>query len=425
MKGRLRGNMNCDDRDQHVYSKITTKFFDQYKYLFLLLIVPLANVFVAGCPAILHTNTMLLLLAVGAALFIWFLVTFTHRPQYDKKKTQALLEKYNKLAPDQIVIPPAKVFLHAQERPTAPAYAVKKSNDSMELTVTTYQAFAQQIKNMAKSLSTLQLKKQTSYQQLGETVSIMARNVPEYVVALHACSACSIVSSGIYFTCAPNQVEYILNHAESKVLFIQQDLLGKLDTIADQLKHLKHIVVIGAKQDALPKFNGIKVYTFEEFITLGSGLDDSIVTRMIDEINADHVSTLIYTSGTTGPPKAAMLSYRNLSACSSRVITSIDHAITAKSILISYLPYAHVAEQVISYLCSCIVGCQVVFCEDARQVLDFLTLTRPHFFFGVPRVWEKVNQCYYLQFRCTLVSLPNCQKVVPRQYCSKQAKQLQ
>jgi long-subunit acyl-CoA synthetase (AMP-forming) len=114
------------------------------------------------------------------------------------------------------------------------------------------------------------------------------------------------------------------------------------------------------------------------------------------------VSTLIYTSGTTGPPKAVMLTQRNLAFVAEKIQELVP--IRAEDRLISYLPLSHIAEQVVSHLLSIATGAAVYFVESLEKMPETLREVRPHFFLGVPRVWEKIQAG--IQARAAQASLP-------------------
>jgi len=111
-------------------------------------------------------------------------------------------------------------------------------------------------------------------------------------------------------------------------------------------------------------------------------------------VKAGNCASLIYTSGTTGPPKAVMISHDNITWTSKNII---DHYMDLNHLdrAISYLPLSHIAAQLIDiHAIMGIGGCSYFAQQDALK--GSLTLTmrdvKPTFFFGVPRVWEKIHE---------------------------------
>ncbi|HEY6779611.1 MAG TPA: AMP-dependent synthetase/ligase, partial [Thermoleophilaceae bacterium] len=106
-------------------------------------------------------------------------------------------------------------------------------------------------------------------------------------------------------------------------------------------------------------------------------------------VEADDVLTLIYTSGTTGPPKGVQITHANI--C--ETVRSYDQIIQfeAGGRVVSYLPMAHVAERNVSHYLGMLLGFSVTCCPDPRTVAQYLPEVHPTWFFGVPRIYEKVK----------------------------------
>ncbi|HET8872035.1 MAG TPA: AMP-dependent synthetase/ligase, partial [Aquabacterium sp.] len=99
--------------------------------------------------------------------------------------------------------------------------------------------------------------------------------------------------------------------------------------------------------------------------------------------------TYIYTSGTTGPSKAVELTHANLAWSAQSLCGALGAS--ADQRVISYLPLAHVAEQMISVHSPAMLGFPVYFARSLEELSEHLKEVRPTIFFGVPRVWEKMH----------------------------------
>lgn len=173
--------------------------------------------------------------------------------------------------------------------------------------------------------------------------------------------------------------------------------LEKYVANAASLPKLKAIVVWGEPIDTklstkIP--NRVQVLSWEEFLAIGSNQTNSAVDARWALIRPGNCASLIYTSGTTGPPKAVMISHDNLT-WTSRNIIEHNMVLNHEDRIISYLPLSHIAAQLIDIHCMMNLGGSVYFAQpDALKGSLTVTLkeVRPTFFFGVPRVWEKIQE---------------------------------
>ena len=218
----------------------------------------------------------------------------------------------------------------------------------------------------------------------GQFGLIMARNVPEHVIAdlgiVHAGGA----AISVYNTLAPEQIEYVANHSEATVAFVEDEsFLQKFLAIRSSTPHLQHIVQV--RGDA-PE----GVMTWESLLAKGRELyatDPKSFEHTWRAVGPEDTVSLIYTSGTTGPPKGVVYSHNNILW----TLESVQRfwAIEPET-LVSYLPLAHVAERFTSQWRGIHLGHEVWLCPDPNLLLPFLLEARPTMFVGVPRVWEKL-----------------------------------
>ncbi len=218
----------------------------------------------------------------------------------------------------------------------------------------------------------------------GGGVVILAGNRPEWFVASLATACVGARAAGIYTNSTPEQCRYIAEHAEAVVAVVDNAAaLAKLRGPAGRPAVLRVVVLLDGTSDE--PFT----LSWTDFMARGDAAHESEVARRSAALSASTVSTLIYTSGTTGTPKAVMLTQRNLAFIAEKVQELVP--IGAPDRLISYLPLSHIAEQVVSHLLSIATGASVYFAESLEKLPENLREVRPHFFLGVPRVWEKIQ----------------------------------
>jgi len=270
---------------------------------------------------------------------------------------------------------PHRLLRQAADRPSTIAYQHKASGRWQP---TTWRTFGEQVRTAARALISLGFPR-------GGKVAILGFNRPEWVILDHAAMMAGGAAAGIYTTCSPEEVQYIVHHSEALVVLVEDAAqLAKVKAKRDELPLLKKIVMMRG-----PTATGGDVLTWDDFMARGESVADAKLDERIDAIEQADLATLIYTSGTTGPPKGVMLSHRNL-AWTSRTLISIGGARDG-DVSLSYLPLSHIAEQMATIHMPATAGSTVYFAESLEKIPDNIKESRPTVFFGVPRIWEKFH----------------------------------
>ncbi|MEE3852524.1 AMP-dependent synthetase/ligase [Gordonia sp. LSe1-13] len=211
----------------------------------------------------------------------------------------------------------------------------------------------------------------------GDTVGIMLTNRPEFHLVDTAALHLGAIPFSIYNTSAPDQIEYLFGNAENTVVVTEQVFLPAIQ--AANTNVTTTIVVDGSPGDAM------SLADLEQYAA-PDGFDFEAAWKAVQP---DDLATLIYTSGTTGPPKGVEITHRNiiaeLAALEKHVEAGFDDRV------ISYLPAAHIADRVSSHAANMVRGIQITTVPDPREIAAALPEVRPTFFFGVPRVWQKIR----------------------------------
>eukprot|EP00735_Rhodelphis_limneticus_P011370 TRINITY_DN445_c0_g1::TRINITY_DN445_c0_g1_i1::g.2542::m.2542 TRINITY_DN445_c0_g1::TRINITY_DN445_c0_g1_i1::g.2542 ORF type:complete len:714 (+),score=175.16,sp/Q7ZYC4/ACBG2_XENLA/44.44/0.0,AMP-binding/PF00501.23/2.5e-87 TRINITY_DN445_c0_g1_i1:45-2144(+) len=237
-----------------------------------------------------------------------------------------------------------------------------------------------------------------------DCVNIIGFNSPEWVIANLGAIAAGGMAAGIYTTNGPDACKFISEHSEAKVVVVEDEIqLEKFLKIRSQLPRLKTIVQWGGKVPASANVPGqAPVLSWTEFMALADEVPQSKVEARIAAQKPNQCCTLIYTSGTTGNPKAVMLSHDNITWITTSVLSFAPDWFGRKDEhIVSYLPLSHVAAQLLDIYAPLIITafrpghCTLHFARpDALKGSLGVTLkqVRPTFFFGVPRVWEKIQE---------------------------------
>jgi long-subunit acyl-CoA synthetase (AMP-forming) len=233
--------------------------------------------------------------------------------------------------------------------------------------------YAERVRALAAGLAALGVGR-------GDTVGIMLTNRPEFHIADTASIHLGSTPFSVYNTSAAEQVEYLVADAGSRVVFTEQAFLETLLAVRDAVDTLEHVVVVDGEASG-------GAITLAELEAMGEpGFDFDAAWRAVEP---EDLVTLIYTSGTTGPPKGVKLTHANVMAA----FNSFDELLRldSDSRLLSWLPMAHIAERNATHYAPIAFGAGTTCCPDPRQVVAYLTEVRPHWFFAVPRVWEKLK----------------------------------
>lgn len=218
----------------------------------------------------------------------------------------------------------------------------------------------------------------------GSGVGILSFNRPEWFLSYLGTIAAGALPVGIYTTNPAEECAYILRHAGAGVVVVEnREQLEKLLSIRHRLPALRNIVLIEG-ETAAPDVLG-----WEELLDLAGQVDEKEVEARVERLRANGPATLIYTSGTTGPPKAVTLTHTNIVWTAEQVRKT--YAIVPGEAVLSYLPLSHIAEQVVSLHVPMAAGASTWFAESLERLAMNLREVRPHLFFAVPRVWEKMQ----------------------------------
>jgi len=220
-------------------------------------------------------------------------------------------------------------------------------------------------------------------------VAVWSGNRPEWHIADVAILAGRMRPVPLYLTVSAEQAGYILGHSGARVAVVEAcEQLDRLLRERDRLPSLQRVVVIegldGSSDDGFVIPWALAMQRGEAAL----GLCAAEVDRRARAVGLDDVATLVYTSGTTGPPKAVVLTHRNITSA----ISSLSQiaAAEADDRILSYLPLAHIAERMASEFRQYVFGNATWFSSGPQNLASELGEVRPTMFFGVPRVWEKM-----------------------------------
>jgi long-chain acyl-CoA synthetase len=226
----------------------------------------------------------------------------------------------------------------------------------------------------------------------GEVASVLANTCREWVWCDLAVQSAGGVCNGIYPTDAASQVEYLCSDSRSVYLFVEDDeQLDKYLEVADRLPRVRRVIVYD--MEGLQSFSDPRVISLDRLREIGREYLQGR-PKVLQERSAardpGEVAILVYTSGTTGRPKGAMISQNNIVAVLGALSATLFEGVPRGGERIAFLPLCHIAERLIGAFIPLERGSVVNYVENPETVFENLREVRPHLFFAVPRVWEKV-----------------------------------
>ena len=205
----------------------------------------------------------------------------------------------------------------------------------------------------------------------GDKVAILSQNMPNWTLAFFAATAFGRVAVPILPDSSENEVNNILAHSESKVLFISQRLLYKLS------------------QESLDRLTLVVDIETLDFIKCRK--EDFQCNGFVKDPQPEDLATIIYTSGTTGKAKGVMLSHRNI--CHNLVASFKAQPCFKNDRFLSILPMAHAYEMCVSSFYSMYVGACCYYLPKPPTpsiLIPAMQKVKPTIMLSVPLIIEKV-----------------------------------
>ena len=243
--------------------------------------------------------------------------------------------------------------------------------------------FARRVEQTSRSLITLGVGVQ-------DNVAVFSQNKPESLFVEYGAFAIRSVLIPFYATSSGAQVQYMVNDANIRVVFVgEQQQYDAVWSVMSLCLCLEHIVIFDRSVQR-NEADHISIY-FDEFLRLGQAEPTSLAQMHVrnSEAKEEDVANIHYTSGTTGQPKGVLLLHSQYIAAiagHTKVLT-----ITPNDVTINFLPFSHIFEGAWTKLC---LSCGVKMAINLRplDIQQSMREVHPTCMCAVPRFWEKVYQ---------------------------------
>jgi len=229
----------------------------------------------------------------------------------------------------------------------------------------TYAELGQKMNEVYSMLLSLGLKK-------GDKVALLSHNMPNWVIAYFAVVSNGLIIVPILPDFTREEIENVMIHSESKVLFVSERLLSRVEGLVLPLLEAQILL---------------------DDLTLKTGnpyISEDIKQPKIT-VKEDDLAAIIYTSGTTGRSKGVMLSHKSLTFVAMQSYTF--QPINQLDVFLSLLPLSHTYENTIGMLYPILYGSSIYYLEKPptpAALLPALTKIRPTMMLSVPLIMEKI-----------------------------------
>ena len=241
----------------------------------------------------------------------------------------------------------------------------------------TYKDMAARARKVARVLDAMQL-------EAGDRAATLAWNGYRHLELYYGVSGSERVLHTLNPRLHPDQVVWIVNHAEDKVVFFDTSFLPIIQAVHTRCPQVTNWVAL-CDADKLPANSGVP--GLQSYEALLAAQSDGYAWPVFDENTA---SSMCYTSGTTGNPKAALYSHRSSVLHAYAASLPDVMCLSARDAVLPVVPMFHVNAWGVPYS-ALLVGCKLVFpggAMDGKSIYELIEAEKVTFAAGVPTVWQ-------------------------------------
>lgn len=273
------------------------------------------------------------------------------------------------------------VLIHEQAKKYGSRSALTfRQFGSLKWNSVSWKQFSHRVLQVSNAMLNLGLKPQ-------EKVAVFAQNCVQYLYTDFGAYGIRVVSIPFYATSSEQQLQYMINDAQVRVLFVgEQEQYDKAHRVFPLCPSLERIIVFDPSV-RISSHDPNALY-FEDFIDLGKDLPrQPEVEKLWKQASDDDLCNILYTSGTTGDSKGVMLTYGQYAAA--MVANGLCVPVDEKDRVINFLPFTHIFERGWTYL-AITKGAQLIINTYPKEIQQSMRETHPTSMSSVPRFWEKV-----------------------------------
>ncbi len=273
------------------------------------------------------------------------------------------------------------VLIHEQAKKYGSRDALTfRSFGSLKWKTVSWKQFSLRVKQVSNALVDFGLKPQ-------EKIGVFAQNCIQYLYTDFGAYGIRAVSIPFYATSSEQQIQYMINNAQIRFLFVgEQDQYNKAHRIFSLCPTLERIIIFDHSV-RVSSYDPNAIY-FEDFIRIGENLlHQTEVEKRWADANDEDICNILYTSGTTGVSKGVVLTYGQYDAAMEANGRCVP--IGEEDRVVSFLPITHIFERGWMYLCLT-AGAHIIINTYPKEIQQTMREVKPTAMSAVPRFWEKV-----------------------------------
>lgn len=256
------------------------------------------------------------------------------------------------------------------------AYRIKRDGKLVEVT---WDEHYHALLGLAAGLKEIGLKPK-------DRICILSQTRPEWMIADMASMCSGLVTVPIYHSNCVEDVAFILEHCEAKLVFADDE--GSCQKLAQAFALMKREVPVVCFQNDRVKVGKDSSLPLNEFSKPAKADETAAdLKKIAADLSAEMMASIVYTSGTTGQPKGAVLTHANITA-ELRALCSLME-LSPRDATLTFLPMAHIMGRIESMI-GIFAGVVLNFAESINTVAQNITELKPTLLVSVPRIYEKI-----------------------------------
>ncbi|MFF5994005.1 long-chain fatty acid--CoA ligase [Lysinibacillus sp. KU-BSD001] len=256
---------------------------------------------------------------------------------------------------------------------------ISRTSDTMVHRLT-YGEWAKRTRKLAHALTKLGMKK-------GDKIASFAWNQHRHLEAYFAVPCAGACLHMVNIRLSPEHVSFIINHAEDKILIIDEDLVPIIESIQDELKTVEHFIIMADGE--LPQTTLPNAFSYEQLL-----VEADETFEFPTDLDENTPAGMCYTSATTGNPKGVVYTQRSIVLHSMMLSMADSMAISERDVIMPIVPMFHVNAWGMPFASVNVGATQVLIGPQFTPALivDFIEQEGVTKTAGVPTIWLGAEQ---------------------------------